>query len=98
MPRFRSRDANGSHPQADDQGLSAAAIRCLVGDVLRPDNFFVGGGLVLEWKHDPEEELPWEIFRGRLLPRRRLGSERRSKPGAQFASTTESSPRRRSFP
>ena len=68
MPRFRSSDASGIRPQADDHWRSVDAIRGLLADVLRPDNFFVGTGLVLDWKHDPAEELPWEIFRGRLLP------------------------------
>jgi hypothetical protein len=40
----------------------------LLEGVSAPEHFLVAGGLVLEWQHHLAEELPWEIFRGRLLP------------------------------
>ena len=34
---------------------------------MRPDHFYVGPGLSLEWEHVAAEEISWEVFRGRLL-------------------------------
>ena len=34
---------------------------------MRPNHFYVGPDLALEWRHVPAEEISWEIFRGRLL-------------------------------
>src|SRR5262249_18835388 len=36
-------------------------------EVIGPHHFFLGPGANLGWVHVPSEELPWEIFRGRLL-------------------------------
>jgi hypothetical protein len=36
-------------------------------DVIRPAHLFVGRGWELEWEHAAEEEVAWEVFRGRLL-------------------------------
>ncbi len=38
-----------------------------VQEVLAPAHFFLGGTWRLTWEHVPEEEIPWEIFQGRLL-------------------------------
>jgi hypothetical protein len=35
--------------------------------MIRPEHFFVGPDLALEWEHVAAEELVWEVFQGRLL-------------------------------
>jgi hypothetical protein len=42
-------------------------VRRLFDDAMRPANFFVRKGLRLEWSKEPEEDIAWEIFHGRLL-------------------------------
>src|SRR5260370_29143312 len=49
--------------------LTADAIRQVITDALLPTHFFAGPLLGLEWEHLPAEELPWEVFQGRLLDR-----------------------------
>jgi hypothetical protein len=49
------------------------AVRDAITDVLRPGHFFAAPALQLEWQHEPCEETPWEVFRGRLSPRRLSG-------------------------
>jgi hypothetical protein len=49
--------------------LTLKAMRALLADAFLPDHFFAGPGMALEWEHLPAEELPWEIFQGRLLDR-----------------------------
>jgi hypothetical protein len=39
----------------------------VVSEVLHPRNFFVGNGLALDWQGPVREDVPWEVFRGRLL-------------------------------
>jgi hypothetical protein len=41
----------------------------VVADLLRPANFFVGPPARLEWQGPVAEEVPWEVFQGRLLDR-----------------------------
>src|SRR5712692_8960674 len=47
--------------------LSLAEIRAVAADAVAPRHFFVGNGLELEWEHAPAENIPWEIYKGRLL-------------------------------
>lgn len=42
-------------------------VPAIIQDVLHPGNFFVGSGCEIELTHQPEREIRWEIFRGRLL-------------------------------
>jgi hypothetical protein len=49
--------------------LTADTIREVVADALLPVHFFAGPSLGLEWEHLPAEDLPWEVFQGRLLER-----------------------------
>jgi hypothetical protein len=39
-----------------------------VDELSAPEHFFIANGLVLQWQHHPADNVPWEIFRGRLLP------------------------------
>ncbi len=61
MPRFRPAGSKTAVP------LDAQAVRRLAAEVMRPEHFYVGTGLTLEWEHVVAEEISWEIFRGRLL-------------------------------
>jgi hypothetical protein len=47
--------------------FSLDEIRVIVADAVAPRHFFVGNGLELEWEHAPAENIPWEIYKGRLL-------------------------------
>jgi hypothetical protein len=47
--------------------ISLNAVRALAAEVVRPAHFFIAPALRLDWEHLPEEELVWEVFRGRLL-------------------------------
>lgn len=49
--------------------MSLADVTAAIVDVVRPAHFFLAGGLELTWEHVPVEEIPWELFRGRLLER-----------------------------
>jgi hypothetical protein len=62
MPRFRA-----SMPPAFRGADPSPNVRTLITELFRPEHFFVGPGLVLEWEHVAEQELVWEIFQGRLL-------------------------------
>src|SRR5947209_1706367 len=66
MPRFRSAPGSPSRP-ALPEGLTAEVVRQVAADVIRPAHFFASGNLELEWEHAEEEEVSWEVFRGRLL-------------------------------
>ncbi|HMF18723.1 MAG TPA: hypothetical protein VKE98_16060 [Gemmataceae bacterium] len=48
--------------------MSFADIANLIADVLQAAHFFTGHGLSLIWEHHAVEEVPWEIYQGRLLP------------------------------
>src|SRR5438309_1249462 len=45
---------------------SALEIRRLLHQCFAPEHFFLAPGVDLEWEHRTEE-IPWEIFKGRLL-------------------------------
>lgn len=47
--------------------LSLDDIRACAADAIAPRHFFVGNGLELEWEHVEAENIPWEIYKGRLL-------------------------------
>lgn len=61
MPRFRPAGSKTAVP------LDAEVVRRLAAEAMRPEHFYVGAGLTLEWEHVAAEETSWEIFRGRLL-------------------------------
>jgi hypothetical protein len=42
-------------------------IQSVIADAVAPRHFFIGNALELEWKHAPAENIPWEIYKGRLL-------------------------------
>jgi hypothetical protein len=43
------------------------SVRLLIAEMFRPEHFFVGPELELEWEHVAEQVLVWEVFQGRLL-------------------------------
>jgi hypothetical protein len=47
--------------------LSLDKIRAVAADAMAPRHFFAGNGLCLEWEHVSAEDIPWEIYKGRLL-------------------------------
>jgi hypothetical protein len=51
-------------------------VRAAIADVVRPGHFFVGAGMDLAWEHHPDEVIPWELFRGRLLDRTQSRAQR----------------------
>jgi hypothetical protein len=59
MPRFR--------PPGPPEPLDPEAARQIAADVLRPEHFYAGTHLTLEWAYMGKEEASWEIFKGRLL-------------------------------
>src|SRR5262249_2721466 len=63
MPRFRPRPG-AARPAAVPDLLS---IGQLVDELMQPGHFFVAPGLRLRWTMAKTEDVPWEIFRGRLL-------------------------------
>jgi hypothetical protein len=64
MPRFRSY----RYPAAPSTGpLTLDVVRGLIAKAVRPVHFFVGPATHLEWNHVATEDVPWEVFRGRLL-------------------------------
>src|SRR5262249_46793790 len=50
--------------------LSLEEIKRLVDEIMAPAHFFVRPTLRLEWVRGITEEVPWEIFQGRLLEAR----------------------------
>jgi hypothetical protein len=62
MPWFRQ-----PRKSAAPVRLDAQTVRAVIGDLLGRRHFFVGQGIALEWQGPVGEEVPWEIFRGRLL-------------------------------
>jgi hypothetical protein len=42
-------------------------VRKLIAEVLRPGHFFIGKAAALEWQQQTNEQVPWEVYRGRLL-------------------------------
>jgi hypothetical protein len=62
MPRFRpliSSFLSSCKPRQ--------VVRALIAEMFRPAHFYLGPELTLRWEHVAEQELPWEIFQGRLL-------------------------------
>jgi hypothetical protein len=59
MSRFR--------PSGPPEPLSLEAVRQIAADVMRPQHFYAGAGLTLEWGRAEKEETSWEVFKGRLL-------------------------------
>ncbi len=59
MLRFR--------PPGPSEPLNLETALRLAAEVLQPEHFYVGTGLMLEWDHAAKEETSWEIFQGRLL-------------------------------
>jgi hypothetical protein len=47
--------------------LSLDEIRAVATDAVAPRHFFVGNGMELEWERAQAENVPWEIYKGRLL-------------------------------
>jgi hypothetical protein len=58
-------------PRPEDERQPVPLIpettRAVIADALLPAHFFAAAPLGLEWEHLPAEEIPWEIFQGRLL-------------------------------
>src|SRR5438128_3793469 len=48
-------------------GLPLSAVRKAIDEAVDPVHFFVREPFVLEWKHQPSEQITWEIHQGRLL-------------------------------
>src|SRR5437016_4283096 len=70
----RARPRSEGHPHSAP--LNPDAIREVITDALLPVHFFAGPSLGLEWEHLPAEELPWEVFQGRLLERTHTRQQR----------------------
>src|SRR4051812_24879860 len=64
MPRFRPVLAPPS-PAARPDPL---AVGQLIDALMQPGHFFVAPSLRLHWTAARAEDVPWEVFRGRLLP------------------------------
>jgi hypothetical protein len=47
--------------------LPVDELRSIIADAVAPRHFYIGNGLELEWEHVPAENIPWEIYKGRLL-------------------------------
>jgi hypothetical protein len=58
MIRFRP-STTASTPPGD--------LRRLIADAVASRHFFTGPATSLEWQHAAAEEVPWEVFQGRLL-------------------------------
>jgi hypothetical protein len=43
------------------------SVRSLIEDILEPAHFYVGNGLMLEWRYHLRREEAWEIVHGRLI-------------------------------
>lgn len=44
-------------------------VRNAVAEAVQPGHFFIAPPLALVWEHVAREEIPWELFHGRLLER-----------------------------
>lgn len=65
MPWFRTAPAD---PTEARHALTAEDVRRAVADALAPGNFVVSSPAGLRFEGPILEEIPWELFRGRLLP------------------------------
>jgi hypothetical protein len=55
--------------RAQFSSLTWEAVGAVITDALLPNHFFAAPAMSLEWEHLLTEEIPWEIFQGRLLER-----------------------------
>src|SRR5437588_6228058 len=67
MPGFRLRRL-GLCPEGSPV-LSLEAVRDVIAEVVRPGHFFAAPPAELAWEHVAAEQIPWELFHGRLLDR-----------------------------
>lgn len=65
MPRFRPRLTSPTPPPAAAPDL--LAVGQLIDELMQPGHFFVAPSLCLHWTGAKTEDVPWEVFRGRLL-------------------------------
>src|SRR5947209_16583213 len=65
MPRFRPRLTPPASPLAASPDL--LAVGQLIDELMQPGHFFVAPSMHLHWTGAQTEDVPWEIFRGRLL-------------------------------
>jgi hypothetical protein len=69
MPRFRTppelRSSGGGGSALHRPSLNE--VREAIAAAMQPWHFFVGKPFILEWQHQPSEEIVWEIYQGRLL-------------------------------
>src|SRR5260370_36695745 len=56
-----------AHAHGTGPALTPEQVRAVVSEAIDPGHFFVGPTTTLAWEHVPLEEVPWEVFRGRLL-------------------------------
>jgi hypothetical protein len=47
--------------------MNLETVSQIAADVLRPEHFYAGTQLTLEWEYAEKEEASWEVFKGRLL-------------------------------
>jgi hypothetical protein len=77
MPSFRTSSCPAKTQATNGVPVVREALGPLIGDILHPSHFFVGPGKDLTEEYRPAEEIPWEIFKGRLLDRTQT-TQRRS--------------------
>jgi hypothetical protein len=65
MPRFRPRSTPVPPQLAAPPTLLAAGQ--LIDELMQPGHFFVARSLRLQWIAAKAEDVPWEVFRGRLV-------------------------------
>lgn len=68
MPHFRPLPQPQPGTRSPPADLSLERVRNLIAEVMRPPHFFQGRSLTLHWTPVAQEEIPWEIYKGRLLP------------------------------
>src|SRR5438105_7104644 len=66
MPRFRERSERVQKSGVAGP-LPPDEVRRVIAEAVEPKHFFVKKPFVLEWKHQPSEQITWEIHQGRLL-------------------------------
>jgi hypothetical protein len=65
MPRFRPRLTPPAPPDATPPDL--LTVGQLIDELMQPGHFFVAASLKLHWIAGKAEDVPWEVFRGRLV-------------------------------
>lgn len=73
MPSFRP--ALLQRSAATSARLAGETVRAVIAEAMAPAHFFAAGSLALAWEHRPQETIPWEIHRGRLLDRSQTRQE-----------------------